>query len=193
MTARKGRIVMAVNTQLMTAEELIKLPRGVWRYELVNGELRRMTPGGYVHGEIAAEVLGYLTPFVREHQLGRTYVAETGFLLRRGPDTVRAPDAAFVTSAKLQNSPLSGHGFFPGAPDLALEVISPSDTYSEVKEKVAEWLAAGTQVVIVLDPRRKTASVYRAGNDLLTLGPADTLCVPELLPGWSVALSDIFR
>ena len=184
---------MAVKTQLMTAEELLLLPRGTWRYELVSGELRQMTPGGHVHGAIAAEVLGHLAPFVRARRLGQTYAAETGFLLRRKPDTVRAPDASFVTAATLQSAPLSDHGFFPGAPDLALEVLSPSDTYSEVEEKVAEWLAAGTQVVVVLDPRRKVATVYRRGNDVLTLEATDTLTVPDLLPGWSVALSDIFR
>lgn len=184
---------MAVNVTLMTADELLTLPRGTWRYELVNGELRRMTPGGYIHGGIAADVLGYLAPFVRERRLGRTYAAETGFLLRRSPDTVRAPDAAFVTTARLHSASLTGHGFFPGAPDFAIEVISPDDTSHEVQEKVTEWLVAGTQVVVVLDPRRKTATVHRGGDDVVTLSVSDALTVPDILPGWSVALSAIFR
>ena len=95
---------MAIKAQFMTAEELLLLPRGTWRYELVDGELRQMTPGGHVHGSIAAEFLGHLAPFVRAHRLGLTYAAETGFPLRRDPDTVRAPDAAFVMAAKLRNT-----------------------------------------------------------------------------------------
>ena len=113
---------MATGSRLMTADELIRLPRGTWRYELVRGELRQMSPSGHVHGKVAAHVLGRLMPFVEEHNLGETYAAETGFFLRRNPDTVRAPDVAFVTAAKLAATTLSAEGFFPGAPDLAVVV-----------------------------------------------------------------------
>jgi Uma2 family endonuclease len=183
---------VAVNTQLITAEELLRLPRGTWRYELVSGELRRMAPSGFAHGTVAAEIGARLTTFVREHGLGRGCAAETGFVLRRDPDTVRAPDAAFISTATLERASLPG-GFFPGAPDLAVEVISPSDTYTNVEEKVAEWLAAGTKAVIVLDPRRKAARICRPGGEILMLGPADTLSVTDLLPGLLVPLGDIFR
>ncbi len=182
---------MAVNTQLMTAEELLRLPRGTWRYELVNGKLRRMAPSGFTHGTVAAEIGARLTTFVREQGLGQVCAAETGFFLRRDPDTVRAPDAAFVSTATLERASPAG-GFFPGAPDLAIEVISPSDTHTNVEEKVAEWLAAGTKVVVVLDPRRKATRICRPGGEVLTLGPADTLSVADLLPGWLVPLSEIF-
>lgn len=184
---------LATGSRLMTAEELLQLPRGRWRSELVRGELRQMSPSGHVHGRTALEVGARLWAFVREHRLGVTYAAETGFLLRRDPDTVRAPDVAFVTNATLAARTVSPEGFFPGAPDLAVEVISPSDSYSEVEEKVAEWLDAGTQVVVVLDPRRKVATVYRSGADTTTLAAADQLSLPDLLPGWSLSLEEIFR
>lgn len=182
---------MTPMTGLMTAEQLLQLPQGQWRYELVRGELRRMSLAGHVHGRIAMAIGARLALFVREHGLGATYAAETGFMLRRAPDTVRAPDASFVTAARLASMTLPPAGYFPGAPDFAIEVISPSDTYTEVEEKVAEWLEAGAQVVVTLDPRRKTGIVYRLGQVLL-LTATDHLTVPDLLPGWSVPLNEIF-
>ena len=178
---------------LVTADELLRLPRGTARYELVNGELSQMSPSGHVHGKVAARVGAKLVSFVESQGLGEAYAAETGFLLRHDPDTVRAPDAAFVSSATLAAREIPDAGFFPGAPDLAIEVVSPSDAYTEVEQKVSEWLEAGTQVVVVLDPRRKTGRVYRSGSEVLSLGPSDTLSVPELLAGWTVPLSDLFR
>jgi Uma2 family endonuclease len=176
----------------MTADELIRLPRGRWRYELVRGELRQMTPAGHVHGRVAADVLIRLGAFVREHRLGATYAAETGFYLRRNPDTVRAADASFVAAARLASMALSPDGYFPGAPDLAIEVISPSDTYTEVDEKVGEWLEAGCLAVVILDPRRKTGTVHRPGSDVVRLAETELLALPDLLPGWSLPLGEIW-
>ena len=175
----------------MTAEELLRLPSGQWRYELVQGELRRMSPSGHVHGKVAMRIGSRLAVFVNEHRLGETYGAETGCILSRDPDTVRAPDASFVAAARLSQMELPPTGYFPGAPDLAVEVTSPSDSYSEVEEKVATWLEAGCRVVVVLDPQRRAGKLYCGGGEELALAAADTLSVPELLPGWSVRLSDI--
>jgi Uma2 family endonuclease len=184
---------MATGSRLMTAEALIQLPRGQWRYELVRGELRRMSPSGHMHGMVAARVLARLAPFVEQNHMGETYTADAGFLLRRAPDTVRAPDVAFVTAARLATMNLSPTGFFPGAPDLAIEVVSPSDTDREVEEKTAEWLAAGTQVVVIVEPTRRTASVYRPGADVQSFGESDRLTISDLLPGWSLRVQEIFR
>lgn len=184
---------MATGSRLMTAETLIQLPRGQWRYELVRGELRRMSPSGHVHGKVAARVLARLAPFVEQNHMGETYTADAGFLLRRNPDTVRAPDVAFVTTARLAAGDLPPTGFFPGAPDLAIEVVSPSDSDREVEEKAAEWIAAGTQVVVVVDPPRRTATVYRTGAGVQSFGESDRLTISDLLPGWSLTLHEIFR
>ncbi|MGH9385743.1 MAG: Uma2 family endonuclease [Vicinamibacterales bacterium] len=183
---------MATGSRLMTADQLLLLPRGGTRHELVKGELRTMTPSGHVHGKVAARVAARLVSFVEEHDLGLAYGAETGFILRRSPDTVRAPDAAFVTAARLAAMSLSPHGYFPGAPDLAVEVTSPSDTRGEVDEQVAAWLEAGCRVVVVLEPERKVATVYRPG-DVRSLGISDHLSLPDLLPGWSAPLEELFR
>jgi Uma2 family endonuclease len=169
------------------------LPRGSWRYELIEGELRRMSPAGHTHGKIAARFTAKLLDFVDAHDLGEVYAAETGFLLAKDPDTVRAPDAGFVTAQRLASMQLAVDGFFPGAPDLAVEVISPSDSYGDVESKVRVWLEAGTRAVVVLDPRRASATVYRPDGGVEFLAEGSELALGELLPGWSVGLPDIFR
>jgi len=184
---------MAVGIRPMTAEQLLELPRGTWRYELIQGELRRMSPAGHVHGAVAMRIGARLALFVEEHSLGVAYAAETGFILARNPDTVRAPDAAFLSNATLERLAPTGAGFFPGVPDLAVEVTSPDDGRRAVLEKVAEWLGAGTQVVVVLDPGQKSAEVHRAGSHVQSRKSGDLLTVPELLPGWTIPLDDIFR
>jgi Uma2 family endonuclease len=128
---------------------------------------------------------------VDEHDLGAVYAAETGFLLARNPDTVRAPDVAFVRADRLAST--AEEGFFPGPPDLAVEVVSPSDSYSAVEEKVFEWLDSGCRVVVVLDPRRQVATVYRSRQSISLLSPPDLLSAEDLVPGWSVPLAQLFR
>jgi Uma2 family endonuclease len=184
---------MATESTVTTAEELIRLPSGPGRHELVDGVLRRMTPAGHVHGRVAARIGAMLTTFVHEHGLGATYAAETGFILRRSPDTVRAPDASFVTTARLAVLEFSPSGYFPGAPDLAVEVLSPDDSHSEVEKKTADWLVSGCRVVVLLDPRREVAVVRRPDTPAETLGSGDELAVPDLLPGWSAIVGDLFQ
>lgn len=189
---------MSVDTRLATAEELLRMPRGSFRYELVRGELHRMSPAGHRHGRIAARLTARLAPFVEDHELGEVYAAETGFLLTRDPDTVRAPDVAFVTHSRVESTGSETEGFFPGAPDLAVEVMSPSDAPTAVAEKALEWVRAGTRVVVVLDPRNKSAVVYRPAIEpggeprSEVLAPGATLEITDVVPGWSVPLANLF-
>src|SRR5882757_5707599 len=119
-------------TTIVTADELLALPTGMGkRYELVAGELRVMSPAGWRHGEIVDNIDSLLSPFIRQNGLGRGFGAETGFLLKRGPDTVRAPDFAFISKWNLPPTKPT-EAFWPGAPDLAIEVLSPGDTTGEV-------------------------------------------------------------
>jgi Uma2 family endonuclease len=173
---------MAVEPKLMTAEELECLPDDGQRHELVRGELRTMSPGGGEHGSIASDVHLSLGPHVRAHNLGQTYIADTGFRLTTGPDTVRAPDVAFVRRERVLEAGLV-RGYWPDAPDLAIEVISPNDLYTEVEEKVAQWLEHGTRLVFVVNPRRRTVAVHRPGQPVRILGLDDVLDGEDVVPG----------
>ena len=178
-------------TTLITAEELLLLPDNHMRHELVRGELREMAPAGEEHGDLAMSAAGSLWQHVGNHRLGKVYAAETGFILARNPDTVRAPDVAFVCQEKLDAVP-RGRSYRSGAPDLAIEVISPNDSYTEVKEKVMEWLDAGCRMVITIDPRRRVVTVYRSRHDIEILTEEDTLSGGDVVEGWELPLSVLF-
>jgi Uma2 family endonuclease len=151
---------MSTEVQLMTADELLALPRGEFRYELVNGELKKMSPAGQKHGRIIVHLTEPLAKYVREHQLGQVYAAETGFKLRSNPDTVLAADIAFVRRERLEALGET-ESYWPAAPDLAVEVNSPSDTVREVEKKVMEWLEFGTRLVWVVSSKLQTVTIYR--------------------------------
>jgi len=183
---------MTIGQGLKTADDLLRLPDDGLRHELVRGELRTIAPAGWEHGDESAEITVSLGTFVLARRLGRVVTGDTGFQLATSPDTVRAPDVAFVRS---ERAPARGtmRGYFPGAPDLAVEVISPNDLYTEVDEKVAEWLEHGTLLVFVVNPRRKTVAVHRPGQPVRILGPEDTLNGEDVVPGWSLAVRDLFE
>jgi len=182
---------MAVETAAKTAEELWKLPDDGMRRELVRGELRVMTPAGAEHGRVTATVAVLLGGHVRETAAGVTFGAETGFLLSSDPDTVRAPDAAFVSKERAEAVGRTVK-YWPGAPDFAVEVVSPEDSFREVEEKALGWLQAGSLAVLVLDPSRRTATVYRGTGEARVYGAEETLDLSHAVPGWRVPVGDLF-
>ena len=175
----------------VTAEELLHLPDDGFHYELVRGELIKMAPAGSEHGKLAMEFGWRLAQYVRTHQLGNVYAAETGFHLASNPDTVRAPDAAFVSQSRVEEAGVVT-GYWPGAPDLAVEVISPSDTYSQVQDKALHWLNAGTRMVVVVDPGQQTVTVYRSLTDIVLLTTGDELDGKDVVPGWVLPVDELF-
>lgn len=180
-------------TKLMTAEELLKLPMGMGkRYELVNGELITMAPAGFEHGRIANRLQMHLNRYVYSAELGEVFTAETGFIIRRNPDTVRAPDTGFVSNERLEQYGRSVQGYYPIAPDLVVEVRSPDESQTAIDTKTEEWFAGGAQLVWWVDPRRKTVAVYKSSEDKQRLTIADTLHGAPVLPGFSVPLTEIF-
>ena len=179
---------MALETKLVTAEELFRMPDDGSIVELVDGEIRKMTPADAEHGRIADRFAISLGAYVRQHGLGVTMAAETGFIIRRDPDTVRAPDYAFVRKDRW-NHP---EAYFIGPPDLAVEVISPNDTYTEVSAKVIEWLESGVQIVIVIDPSKQRAEIHRSLTERDPISIDGTLDAANVIPGWSLALRDLF-
>ncbi len=182
---------MTIEARLMTADELAQLPDDGMRHELVSGELRTMPPTGLDHAEHEIEIGASLKVHVKVRRLGRVYVGDPGFILRADPDTVRAPDVAFIRLDRLPDG-RSPTGYYYGAPDLAVEVISPNDRYTQVEEKVAEWLEHGARLVFVVNPRRKSVAVHRPGEPIRVLGVGDVLDGEDVVPGWSMPLSDLF-
>jgi Uma2 family endonuclease len=167
------------------------MPDDGFRYELVRGELRKMAPASHTHGRFEINFAAPLFQHVKANNLGAVYGADTGFKLASDPDTVRAPDAAFIRRERVEEVG-DTEGYWPGAPDLAVEVISPGDTYTEVEEKVFDWLEAGTRMVIVMNPRKRTVTVYRSLTEIVVLTENDTLDGGDVVPGWSVKVRDLF-
>lgn len=176
----------------ITAEQLLDMPSDGMRHELIRGELTTMTPSGAEHGGTVGVLTLRLFQHIEDHKLGIFFAAETGFLLARNPDTVLAPDAAFISQSRIPTGGLP-KGFYPGPPDLAVEVISPHDRLTEVDEKVQEWLAHGACEVWVVNPRSRTVTLYRSLTDIRLFAANDMLVSPELLPGFSLLVGTIFR
>jgi Uma2 family endonuclease len=182
---------MTLHATLVTADQLLHMPDDGIRRELVQGELREMTPSGSEHGYVAAKLAVFIGTFVEEKRLGATFAAETGFLLATNPDTVRAPDLAYVDRDRVIGQ-LKHSGYFPGAPDLAMEVISPGDSYAEVEAKVETWLEAGCRMVVVVNPRNRTMKVYRTPTSVCVLHIDDSFDGADVLPGFRLPLKQIF-
>ena len=183
---------MTAIAALLTAEDLLNFPPDNLRHELVRGELTTMPPTNDEHGARTGRITLRIGDFVDRNDLGVFFGAETGFVIDRQPDTVRAPDFAFVCKERMAKQGLTGK-FYPAAPDLAVEVLSPSDSHSEVMEKIDEWLTAGTRLVWVVDPAKKTVGVYAPNHQPRILKKTDQLDGEQVLPGFSLAVAEIFR
>jgi Uma2 family endonuclease len=175
----------------MTADELLAMPDDGIRRELVEGELREMTPAGWQHGRIAGNIAGELRAYVRAHRLGVMATAEASYRLSADPDTVRVPDVSFVRQGRVDEIG-DPTGYWPGAPDLAFEVISPNDRYTEVRAKVDEYLVAGTPMVVLVDPQNREVIVFRPSIGRLELAEDDVLDGGDVVPGWKLPVREIF-
>ena len=173
------------------AEELFDMQDGGGRCELVNGEITRLTPNGAVHGVVTARIASALREYVEANDLGVCCGADTGFILERDPDTVRAPDAAVVLASRV---PASGvpSGYWPFAPDLAVEVIPPSDRLADIHVKIAKYFAAGTRVVWLVEPETRMVHVYRSPRQVEVLGTDDDLDGGNALPGFRCPVQRLF-
>ncbi len=175
---------------LTTADQLLVLDEPGCRRELVRGELRRMSFSGWWNGAVAATVGKLLCAHMRQQHLGVVVAAGTGFLLARNPDTVRSPDAAFVRSERLPKHPT--RDYFEGAPDLAVEVTSPTDTWEYVHEKAQCWLAHGASAVWVVEAEARRVTVFRARGTVTVLGANDALHGDDALAGFTIPVAELF-
>lgn len=180
----------ATTPQLVTAEQLLERSAELPRCELIRGALKMMSPAGGRHGDLAFALGLQIGTYVNEHHLGKLYAAETGFLLERDPDSVRAPDIAFIAAyrADQANTP----GYIPIPPDLAVEVNSPGDRAGDVAAKVQWWLTHGTKLVWVVDPKPQTVTAYHPGGSAHVYAAQDTLDGGDVLPGFAMPLASLF-
>jgi Uma2 family endonuclease len=177
----------------MTADELLHLPddRSGTRYELACGLLVCMSPSSIRSNTIAIRIVRRVGNFVEQHHLGETGGSEGGFLLRSNPDTVRAPDGWFLRAELIPPGGMPD-GFWPGAPDLAIEVLSPSNRMSEIWQRVADYLDAGSRLVWVVDPYTQAAVVLRPSGLPSLVSGDDALDGENVIPGFLLPLADVF-
>ena len=182
---------MTVSTKLMTADELLRLPDDGKRYELVEGTLNEMSPAGTEHGLIAMKAGVILYQYAHERGLGEVFAAETGFVLSSEPDTVRAPDVAFVAADRLPSDGLPA-GYLRLVPDIVVEVVSPSDTAYDLRSKVYAWLDAGCRLVWVVYPATRSVTIFRSRQDVRALGEEDNLDGSPVFDEFNVEVSNLF-
>ena len=176
-------------TRSVTAEELLCMGEG--KRELILGEVVELTPPGWRHGRIQNRIGRLLDVFTEEAGLGDCVTTEAGYKLTSKPDTVRAPDVAVVKADRVSDS-RDRVDYQTFAPDLAVEVISPSDSFTDVESKARMWLDYGAQMVWVVEPDSRRVLIYEPGKDRRDLGEDQTLDAPEILPGFSVPVSRLF-
>jgi Uma2 family endonuclease len=182
---------MSTQTRLMTADEFLEMSDDGLLHELVRGELVTMSLPGGRHGKVTLKIGRLVGNHVEDSHLGDTFAAETGFLIERDPDTVRGPDVAFVRAERLRQI-TNPDKHIPFAPDLVVEVISPTNRPDRVDEKVQEWLAAGSSAVWTVDPAAKTVTVHRPGSEPVTLTEDEVIVGGDVLPGFACRVGLFF-
>jgi len=175
----------------LTAEDLFALSGTHEKCELLKGELTRMVLAGGEHGKLIARLSRLLDEYVEAQNLGVVCGAQAGYVLQKDPDTVRAPDASFVSSAHLPPAGIP-KDYWPFAPDLAVEVVAPADRFEAMQTKVAEYFSAGTRLVWVVEPATRTIFVYRSLHDVQALGETDELNGGDVIDGFRCPVKRVF-
>ncbi|MCP5097929.1 MAG: Uma2 family endonuclease [Chloroflexi bacterium] len=185
-------VTQTTTKKMFTAVDLYNMPDHGGRQELIRGELIPMSPASTKHGYIAMRLGAILWNYSSEKGLGRIFAAETGFTISRNPDTVRAPDVAFVAKEHIPPEGVPETGFWAIAPDLAAEIVSPNDRMSDIQDKVTDYLAAGVKLVWIVDPKTRTITVYQSLKNVQVLINEDVLDGQDVLPGFQLPLSKLF-
>ncbi|HLB47028.1 MAG TPA: Uma2 family endonuclease [Anaerolineales bacterium] len=186
-------VTQRAETKLMTAEEAAQLSTINRRFEVVRGVCIEMSPASALHGKVTSTLHFLIVSHVRKNRLGEVTAAETGFVLTRAPDTVRAADVGFISASRLSLTGIPETGFWPIAPDLAVEVVSPGDSSDDVQAKVEDYLSAGTRMVWVVYPKTRSVTVFRSLRDVKILRGEETLSGEDVLPGFECKVNEIFE
>ncbi len=182
---------MASTTRSTATEaDLLRMPKDGRKYELVDGRIR-VSPAGTRHGKVSVKLVLRLGSFVEDRRLGHVFESSTGFRLPGG--NVRSPDVSFVARGRFPNDEQVPEGFGDLAPDLAVEVLSPDDRSRDVLDKVGEYLQAGVRLVLVVDPKRERANMYRSLTEVSSFTPADVVELGDVVPGFSFKLREILE
>ena len=181
----------AAETKLLTAGDLLRLDGKGVRGELIRGVLCETMPAGYEHGTIVMNLGAELRNFIKPRKLGSLTASDSGVWLERDPDTVREPDIAYFSSERMPPGERVT-GYAEVAPNLVVEVVSPSNTIREVNDKALMWLSYGVSLVWVVYPNTRTVDVYQGGRAVTTLTEDDSLDGLDVLPGFACAVSEVF-
>ena len=179
-------------SKFLTADDLLRLGSEGVRGELIRGVLHQTVSTGARHGEIVTSLVTLLVIFIRPLRLGRLVASDSGVLLERNPDTVREPDIAFISAAKVPLD-VDVPGYLGVVPDLVVEIASPSDSLAAVNDKALMWLRFGVQLVWVVFPESRTVEVHSASVAPVLLGEQDQLDGGSVLPGFTCQVSQIFE
>jgi Uma2 family endonuclease len=188
---QQRQIMPGTAARLLTAEEFARIPNDDCRNELVEGRVVRMSPPGSRHGALATRIGALLHQHADTHRLG-VVLAPAGFKIATDPDTVREPDIAFIRAGRIPSTGIPD-GFWPGPPDLAVEIRSPGDRLTSIRAKVADYLARDVRIVWVVDPKAKTVTVHRGRLPAMTLGVDDVIEAPGVMPGFTCRIARFFE
>lgn len=187
----EGRIMAtALTSNHWSDEQLLSLPDYEGKVELVDGRLVMMAPAGSEHGDIGAFIIYRLMQHVIPRKLGRVFNSETGYRLQSG--NLRAPDVSFVAAVRLKGMNRLPRGFLKGSPDLAVEILSPNDSVGATDERLEELFENDTRLAWLINPSQKTVAIYRNGRLINELHIGDAIDGEDILPGFSLPLSEIF-
>lgn len=175
-------------TRRIAGEELFDMP-DLGPCELVKGEIKRMSPTGRIHGNVEARLAQRLSDFVEEHELGEVMVGEVGIYTERNPDTVRGADVLFISHERLGAA--ASEGFLDVAPELVVEIMSPTNTWEEVRRKIEEYFAIGVERVWIVEPENRAVQVYQSPDAVHTLSSTDVLEGEGMLDGFALPIDTL--
>lgn len=181
---------MSTQTKTWTEAELLALKHDGYKCELVNGEIEMSPAGFFDHGDIIALLMSRLTVYIYEKKLGKTFDGQSGCWMKSG--NLRCADISFLSKSRIDGLHGRPKGYFHGAPDLAVEVLSPNETAKQVAEKLADYFESGAQLVWIVNPADKTVTVYRSLVSLKVLRPGDALDGEDIVPGFSMPVVELF-